>query len=845
MASNVSPQPEIAVHTKSQIADDAEAQGNPPSNHLEVSTNHGNIATRPPESNSKPESNTLTNRAHINSTGSLGGQMQEEAEVGCLAVVRAFLRHSLVGRWWQGVVAYLYGLFVDQAADNEQDDGRHPVIGNPDEPNTPFTDIIQQAKPTNLDIRQRHNGVKSKIEQAHVEYSKFEVYMLDRLKGDLYILCFNTDVRETLCVKAFKVWYNAYKAAVLQLEKGTFEAFQQHAASGYLFNPETDEPFTKDEIKAYKESLKKWRQQALSLVDGPFRFELAAAEEIPEEELGGLEEQEPTRNDKPLSVLTDGLLDDDGAPNFSNSSAWDDDQLVSKWFRKEQLQVNESLLLPELKNRGPDVLRTPNLEVTLDGKPCDLLELLPDVREGFARTVEEGVTDDNRLICKTLANLTVMLDHLVVDGQFLSTKFGELAKDEQTRLADYYQSYMANKPMARRALLGPILKSIKSLKDSGVPVEVKIRAMPLEFIYDICAAWNHAQIQLDNNLGHMDFVRIQPTNCFLPRDLFLRAALLNYSSLNYRFVGVGQGGILYPGGKYLPIDPKLHKEVPDGLQELMDACEANGAGAALFHCKAPNERDLTDPPEYQLQVVLNFSSTDAAENVASVHKIVDAVEVFKQALQKENGENTITVGISGNVNVKRSQLDEQHLELPKGFEPPEDCIEPLYSWHPQLPHRVGPAGQPLTGSTMTTYCSGSDDTAFSMSKVHMGGRTKSTKIGPSMVFRTTRNGVTFDAKQSHMSVDVLKATIEDRRDKNTIKTLDINPQRPRFRPRTENFNRHLGVNGVIKNTLGQEVVDRAVKAYNAYDANKNGEEPSPGVIDANGATHSSAPIVVN
>lgn len=867
---------------------------------------------------------TLQGRSRANSNSKTGRRMSEAAEGGCFSGLWAWL-----GSLWRGLLAcfgWRGSVEVKGNSQAEQIDsanGLHsdldleqPLVveeqqeaesacdlqdlvykinvdklGDPERTDVPFGEIIQQVaghpELRRLDFYENQQQVRELVEPGSLALEQLQGNLLDQFKTDLEQDCFSKNYDERgngygqLKPEEFQAWYLGYEAAINQLFDGIVEYYDEHAESGCLINPHTDQPFTADELQPFKARLKKLQKQMLSLVEGPYRFEIA---------------KQPKQE---WSDATDGILKDDGSPNFKSdhwklpSRAQVDSSMPSAapktsgviasldpaeedqgkininiydLFHRSKLRIDESMLTEGLHAEQPGLLVLPGIQATLDGKPHDLIDLLCHERERLANLADRSrqqttFTKNANSITRhcewwnsrnTLwGKLDSLTDSLARMWRLLNEdeSKGNHSKLDESRLSRYYPDIHRIDQQQRQLLYDYIeLRNYHST----FGIANRIRKLPLEYIFEICRAWNTLE-RLYSTPSYRDnppgILRMPYRSFFFPFEEFCAQIMPDTRSgaISRGVFTCDAGAITYDCkkydrmkpddfvGPYDPMNMANHEQASmfrERLLEFQELCQTDQSFAALF--RSTNR----DRPYYHVQVFLKYPKaatlSEAAQRLDWLEQVRQAALGLRETLEKQSPKSELRISINGQLGVTTEQFELLEQSHQPDAQPGPNRVATFNkhffqsmelpsaeSWHPQMSHSARGAAQPSFVGTQISYIDRNDSMDLIMPNEDVDGNIK-----PEMRFR--RSGINddeyeFEKERSFMFSAPVHLNIHHAESgKALTKTVDFNPQIP-YSPRPghrfpqqvpHRFNKHLTINGVMISKLMGECHERAFSAYN-------------------------------
>lgn len=248
---------------------------------------------------------------------------------------------------------------------------------DPEKPKS-FGQIIQKTAQNpqllELDYFRDQSAVQKATEKARAPYLAIEKHLLNEMKHDLEQNCF--DETGKLKVAEFQNWYEeTYRPTVNQMVEDTIASHKAHAESKLAICAETDQPFTPQQLEAFAAKTRKEGVKALSIAKGTFHFGISA------------------KKGQKLSAATDGLLNNDGSPNF-DSEHWQDggDEYLHELLNIDHLEMKSTYLTRDLKSAEGDRVEGIGgfiVECKLDGQPFgDIRELVNAAKNQYAREID-------------------------------------------------------------------------------------------------------------------------------------------------------------------------------------------------------------------------------------------------------------------------------------------------------------------------------------------------------------------------------------------------------------------------------------------------------------------------
>lgn len=708
----------------------------------------------------------------INRSGSTGRKLAEAAESSCWSQFWHSIGHGLasLGR-------FLFSWALPWEYTNSAQTSFGHII----------TDTIQNTNLTELDYFEHNAEVKQQAIAARDKYFDAEDKLFTSVEAELKG-CYDKDGK--LDADKFKNWYRRYEAMVNAMVDAAIQSHRTHAKSGQAINAETDNCFTKAELNAFEQDANKIRNKALNLTQGAFKFPVKTSKI---DETG--KETKVT-----LSKATNNLLDDNGIPNFSSKKWEEDTELVNDIFDKNKMQKELTVLTRDLRQKEGDVIEGIgglHVPIVKDGEvksDLSLQQVLKDNREQFARDVVKPAARE-------------FFQSIIEDLEDAHANPSELRKSQQKAL----NSYIGSRAY-RQA------KSENRLAD-------QIRAMPLEYVFDIAAAMNFHDIIWKVAPDGPDFVRLQEAHHFLPSMTYQRIA---NPSRNWDIRWEGEGSdnaILFDKDKYSIRTASLPSELQNVMSTLTNECNKYGAQVALFSVASNKPSTAQEPQKYVLQVNMHLPSTQREQNPGYVNKILEAAEGAKRDFEKIDQSCNFMINIGGDINVTPAQykkMEEKQaddfMSLPGNLIPPEENLAKGRSWDWQLNQQPRKGKKQQIGGVITAYTSGSR----SNTQVIMGAAARETNRAMAVAVNEKPDGrLVIDTNRSLMSDHeaLITTTVDEHGNEMSVVDFNqLNSCTERFQHRipekSENHERHRPLNSVLKFKLAEEIVHQAEAAWN-------------------------------
>ena len=847
------PNTETGVTTQSTLTNNSKLQ--PPVAHISVDHTVVDSANRK-LSNTNGRSDSLTGRASTHSNGSLGSDIREQRSVLvslCHSVCRFFSwiasflccsrnRHdSTVETDGDAVTTHTVALSESKSSEHRpqgpsralQSQGstqqigsqissainsKHVSIDQLDEhlsPDPDFANIISKVTHTPFNVENKitdpkvadyitqQDNLDPLITKERKAYFKSETQLLGAVKRGLN----NCYDGKLLNKDKFQAWYANFTTTVDALVEGTIKAHRAHVASGLAISAATDQQISDQELQDFANKTRALGETAKSLKKGIVRF----------------------KNADKLN-----LIDKDGKPVF-DAPGWEETNVLNQLGKPT---YKDAVLTRDLKTAEGDVIAGIGglkVDARLDGKPANMLDLLRAARDQFANELLLGDESQSEIVevqnklndatGETARQLQARLDQLkaailraeTLQGlpDALVAKYEQLKNNQQDR-GEFHDNKFA-----------ALEQYVLSVKDQNLTNEDKMKKLPLTFIYDICSACNVGHIIHDGCTDSPDFIRIQESDHFLPRELYLKLAL-PYSGANYQFVQDDKNSgklddnlIVYNASKFTLIDDgalKNHAHAQAAMQKLRNESGPE-TQVALF---LPVNQQLTyRNPEFQLQMNMHLPSGNRKQNPDAVRNNLALAKEAKKVFKQNNSQCDFTVNIGGDVNVTTSQLTKYNKSLPDGFSPLMGDFTKQRSNHPQFNIQYNKC-KPQYGGVHTAYNSDRDAQTMRL----LGSAAEVQRKGPIMTCKTALDDgklvQVIDTKASHLiDHEMLKTTSNTRAGK-SVTTLDLNALAScteRFQhdlpENSANHGEKMAINGVIKFKLLQKIWADALETYNA------------------------------